>query len=73
MLETPKAARPFTQADLSYESIQRASSNPVLDHVKGALMKMFCISCKDYNILFSCDTSVVLVFNRKPLGSVLMA
>ena len=54
MLDTHKVARPFTQPYLSYESIQRASCNPILEHVRSALMKM-----KDYSILFLCNTSLL--------------
>lgn len=55
MLEMHKIARLFTQPCLFYESIQRASCNPVLEFVRSALMKMFCMLSNDYNILFSCD------------------
>lgn len=58
-LHTHKVARPFTQPYLSYESIQRASCSPALEHIRSALMKMFCILRKDYNILFSCNTSLL--------------
>lgn len=53
VLEMRKIARLFTQPCLFYETIQRASWNPVLEFVRNALMKMFCILSNDYSILFS--------------------
>lgn len=56
VLEMHKRARLFTQPCLFYEFIQRASCNPVLEFVRSALMKMFCILSNEYHILFSCNT-----------------
>lgn len=50
MLDMHKGVRPFTQPYLSYESIQRASCNPILEHIRSAFMKMLCMLRKDSNI-----------------------
>lgn len=51
MLDMHKGVRLFTQPYLSYEFIQRASCNPILEHVRSAFMKMLCMLRKEYNIL----------------------